>query len=172
MAEQRETEAEETDEGEAGLDELDAVADLEELDAEDLDDPLDDAVELEVLTDDDDEILLEGATVVEEVGVVRAPSPAVDTDADVDEGLADDDEEGLDDDEVEASLDVILKERLVVEDEDEEAEEGAEVEDRTGEGATRVLPRQPGEFVCQSCFLLKNETQLADPKRLLCLDCV
>ena len=28
-----------------------------------------------------------------------------------------------------------------------------------------------GEFVCRSCYLAKRETQLADPKRLLCRDC-
>jgi hypothetical protein len=85
---------------------------------------------------------------------------------------ADEDDDELDDDDVEASLDVILKERLVVEDEEEEDEdEPADVEDR-GDGAFRVLPKQPGEFVCQSCFLVKSHSQLADPERMLCRDCV
>jgi hypothetical protein len=35
-----------------------------------------------------------------------------------------------------------------------------------------VLPKQPGEFVCQSCFLVKHPSQLADPKAQLCRDCV
>jgi hypothetical protein len=35
-----------------------------------------------------------------------------------------------------------------------------------------VLPKQPGEFVCRSCFLVKSRTQLADKKHLLCRDCV
>ena len=86
----------------------------------------------------------------------------------------DEDEDELDDDDVEASLDVILKERLVVVDddeEDEEEEEAPDSEDR-GEGSLRVLPKQPGEFVCRSCFLVKSQTQLADKKRLLCRDCV
>jgi hypothetical protein len=64
-----------------------------------------------------------------------------------------------------------LKERLVVEDEEEEDEEPADVEDRT-DGGLRVLPKQPGEFVCRSCFLVKSESQLADRKRMLCRDCV
>ena len=86
----------------------------------------------------------------------------------------DEDDDELDDDDVEASLDVILKERLVVADddeEDEEEEEPPDAEDR-GEGSLRVLPKQPGEFVCRSCFLVKSQTQLADKKRLLCRDCV
>ena len=82
-------------------------------------------------------------------------------------------EEELDDDDVEASLDVILKERLVVSDEADEEDdtEATDAEDRV-DGTTRVLPKQPGEFVCQSCFLVKSQTQLADRRRKLCRDCV
>ena len=29
----------------------------------------------------------------------------------------------------------------------------------------------PGEFVCQSCFLVKRKSQLADPVRMICRDC-
>ena len=83
------------------------------------------------------------------------------------------DEEDLDDDDVEASLDVILKERLVVADEadEEDDSEATDAEDRV-DGTTRVLPKQPGEFVCQSCFLVKGQNQLADRRRKLCRDCV
>jgi hypothetical protein len=66
---------------------------------------------------------------------------------------------------------VILKERLVVADEEEDEEEAPDAEDRS-EGSSRVLPKQPGEFVCRSCFLVKSRTQLADKKHLLCRDCV
>ena len=71
-------------------------------------------------------------------------------------------EEEPEDEDVEASLDVILKERLVVEDEPED-EEVADADDRT-EGTERVLPKQPDEFVCRSCFLVKHPSQLADPQ--------
>ncbi len=81
------------------------------------------------------------------------------------------DEEEPDDEDVEASLDTILKERLVVE-EVEDDEETPEVEDRSGDGVERVLPKQPGEFVCRSCFLVKHPNQLADRKAMLCRDCV
>ena len=60
---------------------------------------------------------------------------------------------------------------MAVEDEeDEEDEEVADPEDKT-EG-TKVRPRAPGEFVCQSCFLVKHLSQLADEKRQFCTDCV
>ena len=76
------------------------------------------------------------------------------------------DEEEPDDEDVEASLDVILKERLVVEDEPDD-EEITDVEDRS-EISERVLPKQPDEFVCSSCFLVKHPSQLADKKKMLC----
>ena len=80
----------------------------------------------------------------------------------------------LDADDVEASLDVILKDRLVVEDEEEDEEEEEEVPDpeERAEGATKVAPKRPDEFVCQSCFLVKHPSQLADSKKMLCRDCV
>jgi hypothetical protein len=81
-----------------------------------------------------------------------------------------DDEDVPDADDVEASLDVILKEKLVVEDETED-DEAAEPEER-GDGTERVLPKQSDEFVCTSCFLVKSSNQLADKKKKLCRDCV
>ena len=47
----------------------------------------------------------------------------------------------------------------------------ADAEERA-EGSTKVLPKRPDEFVCQSCFLVKHPSQLADPERQLCRDCV
>ncbi|MGH9093644.1 MAG: DUF4193 family protein [Acidimicrobiales bacterium] len=35
-----------------------------------------------------------------------------------------------------------------------------------------MLPKQPGEFVCQSCFLVKHPSQLADRDHMFCRDCV
>ena len=87
------------------------------------------------------------------------------------EDSEEDDEEEPDDEDVEASLDTILKERLVVE-EVEDDEDAAEPEERGGDGVERVLPKQPGEFVCRSCFLVKHPNQLADRKKMLCRDCV
>jgi hypothetical protein len=70
---------------------------------------------------------------------------------------------------------VILKDRIAVEDEEEDEEEEEEVPDpeERAEGATtKVAPKRPDEFVCQSCFLVKHPSQLADSKKMLCRDCV
>ena len=72
---------------------------------------------------------------------------------------------------MEASLDDILKERLVVMDEEEESYDEDELDERSDIALT-VLPKQPDEFVCQSCFLVKKLTQLADKERNYCRDCV
>jgi hypothetical protein len=135
----------------------------------DIGDDLDDDDDDDDLEDDDlvDVEVIDVAT--DAVVVIPVANPVVEAD----EGAADEDEDEIDDDDVEASLDVILKERLVVEDdeEDEDEDEPADAEDR-GDGNLRVLPKQPGEFVCRSCFLVKNESQLADEARMLCRDCV
>ncbi len=84
----------------------------------------------------------------------------------------DDEEDDLDPDDVEAGLDVILKDRLVVaEPEPDEDEETPDPEERA-EGSTRVPIKRPEEFVCASCFLVKHPSQLADPDRMFCRDCV
>src|SRR5580658_9807452 len=133
------------------------------------DDVVDDEVEaddLEVdLDEDDDEDDVVGDEVVEIL--TAAPAAVVERSGEADE---EEEEEEPEDEDVEASLDVILKERLVVEDEPED-EEATDQEDKT-EGNERVLPKQPDEFVCRSCFLVKHPSQLADKKKMLCRDCV
>ena len=139
------------------------------------DDP--DVVDLEALEDDDilDDVLdddldddVVDVDVVEEEDEGETAAPASDDDDDDDE-----DDDVLDPDDVEAGLDVILMDRLVAVDEDDEDEdeEPPDAEDR-GDGLTKVLLKRPGEFVCQSCFLLKHPGQLADSTRMLCRDCV
>jgi len=140
------------------LDEEDIELGPEDLTEEDLEEELSDDEDLE--DDSSDERDEEGEVLV----------------AEDEEDYEDEDEDDADD--VEASLDVILKSRLVVSDDEEEEDEDEEDEDDEpdgedrGDSATRVLPKQPGEFVCQSCFLVKNQSQLADPERELCRDCV
>lgn len=121
--------------------------------------------------DDDDDA---GEVVVDEVVTPARPKgtkakPPASGDEE-ESGEEDDDEPDPDD--VEADLDTILKDRLVVadDDDDEDEEEALEPEDK-GE-ASKVRPRAPGEFVCQSCFLVKHPSQLADETLLLCRDCV
>ena len=60
---------------------------------------------------------------------------------------------------------------LLDEDEYDEDEDDSEGDDRAEPGA-RIPPKRPGEFVCRSCFLVKHPSQLADPERMLCSDCV
>jgi hypothetical protein len=143
------------------LDDDDLEVDLDEdvLDEIDDDDPLD----VDAVIDDEDE------DPVEEITEILTPSPAAVVER---SGEAEDEEEEEEpeDEDVEASLDVILKERLVVEDEPED-EETTDQEDKS-EGNERVLPKQPDEFVCRSCFLVKHPSQLADKKQMLCRDCV
>lgn len=98
-----------------------------------------------------------------------------------DEDLEDEEDEVLDleeelhPDDVEEPLDVLLLERtssgLLDEDEYDEDEDDAESDERTDVGS-RIPPKRPGEFVCQSCFLVKHPSQLADVERILCADCV
>jgi hypothetical protein len=149
----------ETDDLEVDLDE-DALVDLE-----DEDDPLDDDDDVVGLEDDDDDEDVVGDEVVEIL--TAAPAAVVERSGEAED---EEEEEEPEDEDVEASLDVILKERLVVEDEPED-DEATDQEDRT-EGNERVLPKQPDEFVCRSCFLVKHPSQLADKKKMLCRDCV
>ena len=83
------------------------------------------------------------------------------------------DDEEADPDDVEADLDTILKDRIAAQpDEDEGDEDETPEPDERGDGTGRIQPKRPGEFVCQSCFLVKHPSQLADPDAMLCSDCV
>ncbi len=157
--------------------ELDEVEGPDELIEGDLDELADDddliAEDGLAIADDDDDAEL-AVDVVDEIDVVVpevVPKATGKAGAATADETDDDDEEEPDDEDVEASLDTILKERLVVE-EVEDDEDTPEPEDRSGDGVERVLPKQPGEFVCRSCFLVKHPNQLADRKKMLCRDCV
>jgi hypothetical protein len=43
---------------------------------------------------------------------------------------------------------------------------------RDEELSLRVLPRQADEFTCARCFLVRHRSQLAEPVRAVCTDCV
>jgi hypothetical protein len=141
---------------------LDALADDDDLIAED---------GLAIADDDDAEIVAVEEEDEVAVAVIPEPGTKVVKAAAAGEESEEEEEEEPDDEDVEASLDTILKERLVVE-EPEDDEDTPEPEDRTADGVERVLPKQPGEFVCRSCFLVKHPNQLADRKKMLCRDCV
>ncbi|MDA8315326.1 MAG: DUF4193 family protein [Actinomycetota bacterium] len=146
------------------LDALDDDLEIDETGADELDEDLGDELD-EDLGDELDE-----EDVEEEEGEGGATARAERSTEEAE--VEDEDEDEIDEEDVEASLDVILKERLVVvDDEPDDDEEGTDVDDRTETGE-RVLPKQPDEFVCRSCFLVKHPSQLADKTRMLCRDCV
>jgi len=88
-----------------------------------------------------------------------------------DDDAPDEDEEALDEleaEELEMLTDDEASETLIVDEAQElRAIRRAEIslaDDAGGE-------REPDEFLCQSCFLLKKSAQLADKRRKLCKDC-
>ena len=151
-----------------------------ELDDEELDDDdLVDDDDLDVDDDGDDVDLLDDDA---RGRAPRSPSPVVTDDtADRDRdrrgggrrGVVDLDEE-LHPDDVEEPLDVLLQERTAsatLEDDEEELEDDEVDGDDRGDGPTRIVPRRPDEFLCQSCFLVLPLRRLADTERQFCDDC-
>lgn len=123
---------------------------LEELDDEDFDPEISDD-ELEPGLDDE----LVGDPALDAEDDVIERSLAVDEDepegaaVDITEVALDDVEEDEDEDEIEVDV-------LVVDDDDEDEVDGL----------------REGEFICSSCYLAKGPSQLADAKRLICVDCI
>jgi hypothetical protein len=98
---------------------------------------------------------------------------ATETSEDEEDDVLDLDEE-LHPDDVEEPLDVLLQERTAsatLEDDEEELEDEEIDVDERGDGATRIVPRRPDEFLCQSCFLVLPLRRLADKERQFCDDC-
>ncbi len=154
--------------------ELDEVEGPDELIEADLDELVDDDLIAEdglALPDEDEDVDVDVVVVEADDEIADIPPVEAKAAPKAGEESEEEDEEEPDDEDVEASLDTILKERLVVE-EVEDDEDTPEPEDRSGDGVERVLPKQPGEFVCRSCFLVKHPNQLADRKKMLCRDCV
>jgi len=143
--------------------ENDEVFDEEEL-AEGFDEELVDDIEGDDVDEipalDADEPDDEGDDEIVEVEVVAEVAAPVD------------DDDLIDDADVELALDEVLAEtirRTSVPDDDEEAPVEA---DPLAEAIETILPKQDDEFRCKSCRLLWKMTQLADPDKNLCRDCV
>ncbi|MGI8427551.1 MAG: DUF4193 family protein [Actinomycetota bacterium] len=87
---------------------------------------------------------------------------------------AEDDEDPVETDEVETSLDEIVAKTpdIVDAEDDDESMLDLSREERLESLSIRAIPKQANEFVCASCHLVKNNSQLADRKRTLCRDCV
>lgn len=88
-------------------------------------------------------------------------------------------DEVVDDDEVvklvvEEGEAVVESLEEIGEEEEEEEEEVLVAGDEAGKEALveRAIPQQANEFICQNCFLVRHRSQLADPKKQYCVDCV
>jgi hypothetical protein len=135
------------------LDDLDDELDdeflpLDEEDLEDIDE--EDLVEEDVEDELDDEVL------------VASPGLAVGEEVDIVDSAV-----------VDSSLDHLIlgATETSVEDEDDISNDDLEAED-SDEFVAHVIPKQPDEFTCQSCFLVKKQYQLADKEHQICKDCV
>lgn len=96
-----------------------------------------------------------------------------------DDDASDEGDEGDEEDDDSEALDELEAEELDMLTEDEESEllivdEAAELRsfrraelslDAEAEGA------KPGEFVCRSCYLVKRTSQLANKRKMICIDC-
>jgi hypothetical protein len=123
--------------------------------------------------DDDDDDLVDDDEEAAAAPATPKPAKAAPKARRGDDDEEEDDDEDVSDDDVEADLDTILKDRIAAQpDDDEDEEDGTPEPDERGDGAGRIQPRRPGEFVCQSCFLVKHPSQLADADNQLCADCV
>ncbi len=143
-------------------DEIDLEADIDEGVDVDLDDETDpvDSVDAEI---DIDGAVLAIVDPAAPPAAQAGPAPTAESDVDDDVLIVD---------EVEASLDIILAERMRAGDADtDEVDDEDEEEEAPSQLATVIPVRRPEEFLCQSCFLLKPPGQLADIDHQLCRDC-
>lgn len=75
----------------------------------------------------------------------------------------------------EASFEEFLSKAKNTPDSDEEEEDAPlelTREERLESLSIRAAPKQPNEFVCSSCRLVKHQSQKADKSSELCRDCV
>jgi hypothetical protein len=74
--------------------------------------------------------------------------------------------------EVESIQDLLVKQEAREEEEEEDESVLALTrEERLEPLAVKVVPPQPTEFICKSCYLVKHRSQLKDKTRQLCRDC-
>jgi hypothetical protein len=83
-----------------------------------------------------------------------------------------DDDDLIDDADVELALDEVLAETIRRSTTPEDDEDGPVEVDPLVDPLETILPKQDDEFRCKSCRLLKKMSQLADPAKTLCRDCV
>jgi hypothetical protein len=144
------------------------VVDVEE---SDVDKDIEDVEDIEDIVDDDEAI--------DEL----VDDPTVDDELSDDEFDEDDDDDGDDDDDhddetVEALEELETQELALVDDEANETmlvDEVKELRAMRREELTMNVDAQvqkSDEFVCQSCFMVKRTSQLANKRKMICQDCV
>jgi hypothetical protein len=127
----------------------------EELISEEAPDLEDDSLEDDAIEDTDDAL---------DADVVLAPVEKVVLDLDEDPEIELDVELALDE--------IILVPARFIDEVEIEDDEDTLPSTSVTEVIDTPLPRQPDEFRCTSCHLLKNVSQLADKDKILCRDCV
>jgi hypothetical protein len=142
------------------VEDIDALEDVDEIDEAVLDDDLDDDVAPDIEDDDfedDDEL------------------PAGDDVEDAD----DEEDDGDHDDETAEALEELENQELQLLDEEANeallVDEAAELRAMRREELTLNVDAQiqkDDEFVCQSCFMVKRTSQLANKRKMICFDCV
>ena len=148
MTEPEDLDPEEETEGELDGPDLDDAELVDELADELVEEDLEDGEEFGGLEDDFESLDEEEDTEEEaSAGPVRKSVVAAEDE--------DEDEDLLAPDDVEADLDMILKDRMVAA-EDEGNEDDEEPEDRT-EQSDRLQPKRADEQLCPSCFLLVRQ---------------
>jgi hypothetical protein len=143
----------------------DVLDEIEDVDAEELE------TDLEEDLDEDLEPTIEEDFVEEEVVAEEEPDPDYDED--------EDDEDDEEDEETAEALEELENQELqLLDDEANEAmlvDEVAELRAMRREELTMNVDAQSqkdDEFVCQSCFMVKRTSQLANKRKMICFDCV
>jgi hypothetical protein len=155
---------------------------IEEEEIEDLDLDAVDDIDEEVLEDDiEDEELAPGLDddfVEDELVEEIADVDDEDEDEDEDDDEDDDDDDDHDDETAEALEELENQELQLLDEEANEAmlvDEVAELRAMRREELTMNVDAQSqkdDEFVCQSCFMVKRTSQLANKRKMICFDCV
>ncbi|HZD79916.1 MAG TPA: DUF4193 family protein [Actinomycetota bacterium] len=96
------------------------------------------------------------------------PGEPGEIDADASTPPAADDGDGED---VESIEDLLVKKEAQEAEEEDDSVLNMSREERLEPLAVRVVPPQPTEFICKSCYLVKHRSQLKDKARMLCRDC-
>lgn len=143
--------------------------DVEDIDESALEEDIDEE-DLTVIVEDDD---------VAEDGELIADDVELEDDDDEDEDEDDDDDDGDHDDETAEALEELENQELQLLDEEANeamlVDEVAELRAMRREELTLNVDAQiqkADEFVCQSCFMVKRTSQLANKRKMICFDCV